>query len=175
LVIYLPGSHKPSSVDCLPHPEFQKVAKLLTITPAKRKHPRHQIDVRFVGGKYKAGEPAMVTLEIENVGKVPLSFQKGGWNRAARDNQFQFSAEKVGQGVPDIGTRNNHGVISVVKTIQPGEVFKQQVDLCGWFDLSELGWFQATGTYILHHHDEEFRGGAIWKETVAANFDFSVE
>jgi ATP-dependent DNA helicase RecG len=75
------------------------------------------------------GKPVTVTLRVRNVGKKAFSFDKGGRNRAARDNQFRFTAEHDGKPVIDISSTNNHGGLSVAPIVKPGEVFEDEVDL----------------------------------------------
>ena len=84
----------------------KEVSKYLTVPLRYRRHPRHTLLVSFTPTKqdFSPGEELTATLHIKNIGTNSVSFTKGGRNRAARDNQYVFSARHQGKQVEDIGT-----------------------------------------------------------------------
>src|SRR5262245_10422209 len=84
----------------------QQVAKYFRTSVPYRRHPGHALQVSFMPAKqvFEIGEEVVVTLRITNVGTKAVAFMQGGRNRAARDNQYMFSATYRGKQVEDIGT-----------------------------------------------------------------------
>src|SRR5207253_3064476 len=83
----------------------KEVAKHFKASMRYRRHPGHHLQVSFIPEKqeFETGEEVIVTLRITNVGTNTVSFMKGGRNRAARDNQYIFSARYHGRQVEDVG------------------------------------------------------------------------
>ncbi len=143
-----------------------------------KKHPGHQLLVSFESDKkvYALGEEIVVTLKLTNVGQKPVAFMKGGRNRAARNTQFLFSGfHGLDQPLIDIGTNQNWGGFASPVTLQPGEVFEDEVNLSKWFELSQPGYYSIHASYFLEfvepsNADLEF----IWQDYVSGDFMFSV-
>jgi hypothetical protein len=120
-----------------------------------------------------------VTLEIKNVGASEVTFQVGGQNRGARDNQFGFTAYLRGA-ILDTGDPLHLGGLSYSETLKPGEVFKKEVDLRDWFKFPEPdqsfvipGTISLTGTYALRFLSAD--GFTVWEDFVAARFYITVK
>lgn len=152
------------------------VAGYFQVQPRLRRHPGHQIAVRFEPPTDPArpGEAIAVTLQIENVGSRPIIFQQGGRNRAERDNQYDFIARRLGRALPDIGTSMHFGGLSHNVTLEPGEVFADSVDLAKWFTFNEAGVHDVLGTYVMALKGPADFVFTVWEETVAAPFTLEV-
>jgi len=105
-----------------------RVSRYMKTPVVYRKHPQHNLLVSFSPTKqeFDPGEEITATLRITNVGKNNVSFMKGGRNRAARDNQYVFSARYRGKQVEDVGTSHHFGGIAVGRVLKPGEVFEDK-------------------------------------------------
>jgi len=142
-----------------------------------RQAPRSPLLVTFSPGKaaYKPKEEVKVTLRIENGGTEAVTFMKGGRNRGERDNQFEFSATLDGEPVEDVGSSMNFGGTGMLQTIAPGGVFTDEVSLSKWFAFAKKGRYVVHGRYVLEHYERGAkRGGAVWEEWVAADFEVVV-
>jgi hypothetical protein len=95
-----------------------------------RRHPQHNILVSFSPTKpeFKIGDEVTSVLQVTNIGKNALSFNKGGRNRAVRDNQYIFSARYNGKQVEDIGSSSHFGGMYVKRVLKPGEVFEDTIN-----------------------------------------------
>lgn len=98
-------------------------------------HPGYALATRFVPAKevFSSHEPLPVTLEIENVGSIPVAFQVSGKNRGARDNQFGFTAYGPTGAVSDTSDPAHTGGLSFNEVLKAGETFRKEVDLRKWF------------------------------------------
>lgn len=155
-----------------------QVAKHLAIQRVLRRHPGHHLRVSFVPDKAKfaVGEEVTVKLEIANVGGEPVAFRKGGRNRAARDNQYVFSAFLGGKPVADIGTNQHFGGLSVRRVLKPSEVFEDRISLGKWFALDKAGIYEVHGSYYLDFNDPATESnGTIWEDYVSADFIVRIE
>ncbi|HLQ76420.1 MAG TPA: hypothetical protein VK210_03645 [Terriglobia bacterium] len=151
-------------------------AKFFGTTVNLRAHPGHILLTRFVPAKdsFRPDEALPVRIEIKNVGTKDVSFEVGGQNRGARDNQFGFTAYGLGA-VPDTGDPNHFGGLSYTQTLKPGETFKKDVDLRKWFSFSAPGNYRITGTYQLSFYTPEDNARfVIWQDYAAANFELMI-
>ena len=112
-----------------------------------------------------------MTLAIENVGRIPVSFRVGGANRGSRDNQFGFTAYGPMGAVPDTGDPVHFGGLSYNTMLKPGETFRKEVDLRKWFTFKQPGRYTITGTYDLVFSDPA-NGDylPIWLDKAASTF-----
>jgi len=138
-----------------------------------RRHPRHNLLVSFTPTEqeFSVGEQVTATLQIMNVGTMSISFMKGGRNRAARDNQYVFSARHGGKQVDDIGTSYHFGGLASRRVLKPGEVFEDKISLSKWFAFDKAGMYEIHGSYYLDFNDpnaESWR--TIWQDYVSADF-----
>jgi hypothetical protein len=156
----------------------EEVAKHYSIQPRYRVHPGYQLAVGFFPewGKFIQGEEIKVTLRIKNVGNGPVAFQKGGRNRAPRDNQYSFLGIYQGKTVPDKGSSFHFGGLSYRAILKPGEVFEDEVDLTQWFAFEKTGPYQILGSYYMSFSDpaDDF-GRTIWEDYITAEFWIQVE
>jgi hypothetical protein len=153
------------------------IARFLGIEPRLRRHPGHRLRVEFVpeAQKVDAWKPPHVTLRMTNVGDGPVAFVKGGRNRAARDNQYDFLARRRGRVVLDVGTNLHFGGLSVRRTLAPGETFEEGVDLAKWFAFDEPGLYEIVGTYALTLLDPGADDQiALWEDFATARFSVEV-
>lgn len=147
-----------------------KFATRLKITPSLRKHPGHEFATQFspVEKSFQPGQPVVVRMQMKNTGNVSFSFYDGGSQRGARNNQFGFSAFRhVGNGteVPDTGNPVNFGGHVGLRTLEPGEAFRKQVDITKWFDLSKPGTYLIKGQFELNiHSGEDDRHRVDWDD-----------
>ena len=100
-------------------------------------------------------EDVIVTLRITNVGTNAVSFMQGGRNRAARDNQYTFSARSRGKQVEDVGTSYHFGGLAVRRVLRPGDVFEDKVSLKKWFSFKDAGMYEMHGSYYVDFQDPE--------------------
>jgi len=129
----------------------EAVAKYFGVPVMYRKHPGYNLAVAFVASKpeFVAGEEVTVTMRIQNVGSNAFSFQQGGRNRAARDNQYNFVARFGDKQVEDIGTTMNFGGLSSDRVVNPRETFTNTVVLNKWFAFDQPGTYHVMGSYYL--------------------------
>jgi hypothetical protein len=153
------------------------LARYFAVKPHLRRHPGHQLAVRFVPLKqeFAPGEDVGVSLEIENVGDEPVVFTRGGQYRGMRDNQFGFAAYRQGESVPDVGSTSTLGGISTDQRLEPGERFTSEIGLGKWFAFEEPGRYEVLGWYDLELWDpatDSLRAGhfAIWEDLATAWF-----
>ncbi len=152
-------------------PAAEVFARFFGVTPKKRAHPGYALATRFVPEKdsFLLNEPLSITLEVKNVGSVPVRFQVGGKNRGARDNQFGFTAYGS-SAVPDTGSPFHMGGESVIRTLKPGETFDKTVDLRKWFTFQKPGAYFITGTYDMSFFDPDDNRFVVWEDYAAARF-----
>jgi hypothetical protein len=142
-----------------------------------RRHPHHNLLVSFVPTKKKfnIGDEVTATLRIKNVGVTTISFMKGGRNRAARDNQYVFSARLAGTQIDDLGTSFHFGGIAVKRVLKPQEVFDDNISLSKWFAFDKEGMYQIHGAYYLDFIDPESeQWNTIWDDYVSADFTVTI-
>jgi len=156
----------------------EQVAEYFAIPLLLRRHPGHQFLVSFVPDKesFTVGEDVMVTLQITNIGSDTIAFMKGGRNRAARDNQYIFSAERNYEQVEDIGSSMHMGGMAFSKKLVPGEMFEDSISLKKWFAFAEPGMYAVHGSYYLAFQDpEDDTWRTLWEDHVAADFYVRVD
>jgi hypothetical protein len=156
----------------------KQVAKYFRTSPPYRKHPGHELQVSFIPAKqeFETGEEVIVTLRITNVGTQAVAFMQGGRNRAARDNQYIFSARYQGKQVEDIGISYHSGGLAVRRVLKPSEVFEAKVSLQKWFLFKEAGTYEIHGSYYLDFQEPE--GGpwkTIWEDYASADFIVTIK
>ncbi len=156
----------------------KEVSKRLSVPLGCRTHPRHTLLVSFIPAKqaFNPGEEVTVTFRIKNIGTNTVSFIKGGRNRAARDNQYVFSARRRGNQVEDIGTSDHCGGIAGRRLLKSGDVFEDTISLSKWFAFTEPGIYEIHGAYYLDFKAPESDSWrTIWEEYVSADFMVTVK
>jgi hypothetical protein len=151
----------------------KQVSKYLNTPIQYRKHPGYNFLVTFTPAKkqFNIGEEVTTTLRIKNVGDKAFKFQKGGRNRALRDNQYIFTAYFEGSQVPDIGTNSHLGGLAFISSIKPGEVFEDKISLSKWFSFNEAGTYDIHGLYYLDFQDADINHyRTIWQDYASADF-----
>lgn len=157
----------------------EKVAALLNTTCLHRRHPGHQLAAQFnpLKESYEPGEEVVVELRLKNLGADPVTFLKGGRNRAPRDNQYHFNAYRytdTPEQVPDKGTPVHHGGLGHYVTIEPGETFTDKVNLSKWFDFDTAGNYQVLGTYGMYLLSPEESFNILWEDYLTSEFSLRV-
>lgn len=151
----------------------KKVAQYFKILVNSRKHPQHNLLISFTPIKkyYFIGDIVFAKLRIVNVGANTISFDKGGRNRAARDNQYIFSAQYGGKQVKDIGSNNHFGGLSNRIKLKPKGVFEDKINISKWFKFNKVGAYEIHGSYYLRFNNpnEKF-SRTIWEDYVTADF-----
>lgn len=156
----------------------KQVSKYLATPLNYRAHPRHTLQVSFRPARreYFLGDEVAATLRIQNAGTNTVAFMKGGRNRAARDNQYMFSAQLQGKQVKDIGSSDHFGGLAVRRVLKPGEAFEDTISLGKWFAFDSPGWYEIHGSYYLNFVDPlSDSWTTIWEDYVAADFTVSVK
>ena len=156
----------------------QQVAKYFGTSLRYRRHPGYELQVSFIPAKpeFETGEEVIVTLRITNVGPKAIAFMQGGRNRAARDNQYIFSARYQGKQVEDIGTSYHFGGMSVRRVLEPSEVFEAKVSLQKWFLFKEAGLYEIHGSYYLDFQEpEDGPWKTIWEDYASADFILKIK
>ncbi len=149
------------------------VSEYLKTPVTYRMHPQYSLRVLFIPSKQKfnIGEEVTATLQIANVGTKILAFRKGGRNRAARDNQYVFSAYLNSRQVKDIGSSFNFGGAFGSRVLNPGEVFEDKISLSKWFAFDKAGIYVIHGSYYLAFTDPGAKScKTIWEDYVSADF-----
>src|SRR5215471_8425154 len=156
----------------------KQIAKYFGTSVRYRRHPGYKLQVSFLPAKqeFDAGEEVIVTLRITNVGTKAIAFMQGGRNRAARDNQYIFSARYQGKQVEDIGTSYHFGGMSVRRVLESSEVFEAKVSLNKWFLFKEAGLYEIHGSYYLDFLDpEDDSWRIIWEDYASADFVVTIK
>lgn len=156
----------------------KQVAKYLGTSIVYRKHPRHTLSVRFLPTKreFLPGDDVTVTLQITNVGTNAITFMKGGRNRAARDNQYVFSARLYGKQVDDIGNSGHSGGLASRRVLKPGETFEDTISLSKWFTFDKSGMYEIHGSYYLDFSDPQSDNWrTLWEDYVSADFMVNIK
>jgi hypothetical protein len=116
----------------------------------------------------------VVTLEIENVGHVPVTIWVYEWG--GRDAQFGFTAfGPLDDPIPDKGDASSNADLYNKPTLAPGETFRRDVDLRDWFTFSRPGVYRLIGTYQLEFFDPGAGGFPIWSDFAAAAFTVTIQ
>lgn len=151
----------------------KRVSEYVKTPLVYRRHPRHNLRVTFIPTKqeFSVGDDVTATLQIANVGTNTIAFMKGGRNRAARDNQYVFSARYGGKQLADIGTSYHFGGLAARQVLQPGKVFEDRISLSKWFAFDKAGMYEIHGSYYLAFTDpDEDLARTIWEDYVSADF-----
>jgi len=153
--------------------QAENAGKYFKTKPFYRKHPAYQLETSFIPEKsiYAKNEELWVKLRIKNVGNNVVSFQVGGRNRAARDNQYSFLCYLFGKQVNDIGTTHHFGGRSIFKDLKPGEVFENRINLSKWFSFNKEGFYEVLGSYYMAYripNDNIYR--ILWEDYATAEF-----
>ncbi|MDH3585403.1 MAG: hypothetical protein OER86_14465 [Phycisphaerae bacterium] len=138
-----------------------------------RRHPGHHLRVSFTPTRphFQPGDDVTATLRITNVGKHPVAFMQGGRNRAARDNQYTFTAYHAGKQIEDIGTTFHFGGIATRRVLKPGDTFENTISLSKWFEFHKAGMYQVHGSYFMEFSDPQRNSWrTIWEDYVSADF-----
>ena len=153
------------------------VARSFKTAVRHRAHPRHGLLVSWLPSapQYSAGDEVTATLRIENVGTNTVAFQKGGRQRAARDNQYVFSARYNGEHVADIGSSSHLGGLSGTVILRQGEVFEDRVNLNKWFAFDRPGTYDIHGAYYLAFREPDDQSFfTIWEDYASADFQVMI-
>ncbi len=156
----------------------KRVSEYMKTPLVYRRHPRHNLLVSFTPTKqeFSVGDEVTATLRVTNVGTHSVAFMKGGRNRAARDNQYVFSARHRGKQVDDVGTSYHFGGLASQRVLKPGEVFEDQISLSKWFAFDKAGMYQIHGSYYLDFNDPDADSWrTIWEDYVSADFTVTIE
>lgn len=160
----------------------RRVARVLKCSVELRSDPGHRLIVKWTPDKehYTVGDPITLKFELRNVGKESVTFRIGGSQRGPRDNQYRFIAQNghgFGKGIPDTGDPNNHGGMSWLHTLKPGEVYTANVELGKWFKFDEADSYRVTGIWRLHLEDPARKGfdRGIWDDLVCGQCIVNVE
>jgi hypothetical protein len=151
----------------------KQVAAELGIKPILRTHPGHRVVVTFKPEKkkYRVGEAVTLVMTIRNAGDQPVSFEDGGMQRGARNNQFGFTAfhnSGFGRALPDTGDPRHFGGPSGRPTLKPGEAFTKTIGLGDWFKFDEPDSYRILGTYRLAISDAELTAPVLWDDFATA-------
>lgn len=152
--------------------DLRKITQRLKVKPTLRKPPGHRLETKWTPAqeRYAVGERVILTMEIKNVGDVPVRFRNGGQQRGPRNNQFHFVAYRasgLGSVVPDTGESWHMGGLSSDPTLKPGEKFRLTECLDGWFEFDEAGTYWITGMYELEMYDatvDDWFDAKIWDD-----------
>jgi hypothetical protein len=134
--------------------------------------------VTFIPEKeeFLLGEPVTAKLRITNVGDADFTFNIGGRQRGARDNQFAFSAELVGDKMlPDIGDPRHFGGLGASVTLKPGESHEIHVDLTKWFAFKESEIYMLRGSYYMQFIDPALPDFVIWEDFACSEFEVRIK
>jgi hypothetical protein len=156
----------------------KQVSRYMKTAIVYRRHPRHNLRTVFIPTKreFEVGEEVTATLQIKNVGTNSVSFMKGGRNRAARDNQYVFSAWYNGKQVEDIGTNVHFGGMALRRVLKPGEVFEDVISLSKWFSFNKAGMYEIHGSYYLDFNDPDAdTWRTLWEDYVSADFLLTIK
>ena len=156
----------------------KRVSEYMKTPLVYRRHPRHNLLVSFTPTKqeFSVGDDVTATLRVTNVGAHSVAFMKGGRNRAARDNQYVFSARHRGKQVDDVGTSYHFGGLASQRVLKPGEVFEDPISLSKWFAFDKAGMYQIHGSYYLDFNDPDADSWrTIWEDYVSADFTVTIE
>lgn len=156
----------------------KQVSDYMKIPLGYRRHPRHNLLVSFTPTKqeFSVGDEVTATLRINNVGTNSVSFMKGGRSRAARDNQYVFSARHNGKQVNDVGTSYHFGGLASQRVLKPGEVFEDKISLSKWFAFDKAGMYEIHGSYYLEFNDPDADSWkTIWEDYISADFTVTIE
>jgi len=156
----------------------KQVARYFDIPIAYRRHPGHKLRVAFTPTKqsFVSGTEVTAVLRITNIGTKPIAFMKGGRNRAARDNQYIFSAHRYGEPVPEIGSSQHHGGLATKYVIQPAATFEDTISLSKWFAFDMTGFYDIHGSYFMGFIDPEADSWrTVWTDYVGADFMVKID
>lgn len=156
----------------------KQVSEYMKTPAVYRRHPQYNLRVSFTPTKqeFSVGEEVTATLQITNVGSNRISFMKGGRNRAARDNQYVFSARHGGKQVDDIGTSYHFGGLASRRVSKPGETFEDKINLGKWFVFDKTGMYEIHGSYYLDFNDPDAESWrTTWEDYVSADFTVRIK
>jgi hypothetical protein len=145
-----------------------EIAKLAGAESQLRKHPGHKLAVKFESDKqvYDPKEKVMVTMSIQNVGDVTITFL-GGLQYSNRDSDFDFTAIRDngrGKAILDKCDPGDFLGIGIDRTLKPGETFKKSVRLDERFKFEAGENYQITGAYHLWLVDPADERRTLWQD-----------
>ena len=156
----------------------KQVSRYMKTPIVYRRHPRHNLRTSFAPTKreFVLGDEVTATLQMTNLGTNTVAFMKGGRNRAARDNQYIFSARYNGRQVEDIGTNFHFGGLASRRVLKPGQVFEDVISLSKWFAFDKAGMYEIHGSYYLDLNDPDADSWqTIWEDYVSADFLLTIK
>lgn len=157
--------------------EANEIAEFFHASLPLRLHPGYNLLPSFTPTKpeFDPGEEVTVLFRIRNVGTNTVAFRKGGRNRAARDNQYVFSAYYQGKQVEDIGTSSHFGGMASLQMLEPGDEFEDTISLGKWFAFDRPGVYEVLGSYSLTFMEPDvFSCRTIWDDWVSAGFTVKI-
>jgi hypothetical protein len=147
------------------------ITKLAGVESKLRKHPGHKLAAKFEVDKtvYEPKERVNMTMTIQNVGEVAVTFQ-AGLQHAHRDNDFGFTAirgDGFGKAVPDTCDPGDFLGIGIDRTLKPGESFKKTVRLDERFKFDDDDNYSITCTYRTRLIDPNEKHRVLWDDFAA--------
>lgn len=155
--------------------------------PLKKHRPNYTLATKFIPIKsvFSMNEPLTVTVEIKNVGTLPVTFQ-------IRNNEdlFHFEASAPTDAVlnNDMSWKTRPQVVNYMggpHTLKPGEVFTywdNKIDLRKWLTFQKAGTYSIQGSYCLYIYDLGRKYDPardvdfiIWQEDATAEFSLKIE
>lgn len=158
--------------------ELEAAKALFGLPVEARQHPAYAIDGSFTTDKgiYLVGEKIVVTMVIRNVGDQPFRFFKGGHQRGPRDDQFHFSGVGPDGGTLMVKSAMNFGGMGSVITIAPHDQVSLSVDLDGWIDASQPGYYTLMVSYLLPiHATDDVSKSETWEDYLTRPCTFEVQ
>lgn len=159
--------------------EAIKIARRLEIAPILRRHPGHQLLVRWrpLKPSYRPKDSVTLRLEVTNIGQTPIRFQAGAKPRGGRDRQFGFVAHRTGgygRALPDIGDPQDHGgQAGALQTLDAGQKFEITTSLDQWFRFDEPDSYKLTCFYRMELENTD--GQKVWEEFATGDCTVRIE
>ncbi|MCE9584544.1 MAG: hypothetical protein K8T20_18805, partial [Planctomycetes bacterium] len=76
--------------------------------------------------------------------------------------------------LPDIGSDQHFGGLSVIHELKPGEVFEKEVDLAKWFSFVKAGVYFVHGSYHLDFFETKTYTQPVWEDWATADFEVRI-
>jgi len=127
---------------------------------------------------YPVSSPINVGIQLENIGKVPLTIYwgtTGGGNYPCRDTQLSFTATLDGVKVPANPKPLPDGFISSPFVAKPSSTLKRSEDLTQWLQFQKPGHYLVEATYTVEVMNPQ--QGALpsrWKVSYHNQFSIQV-
>ncbi len=161
----------------------RKIAAFFKVEPKLRKHPGHQLLVKWIPDQesYSVGETVKLKLQVTNVGTKPVCLEIKDWSSRKTENHpeafvFRFLAQierKWGGAVP--GIESNHRISPGRPSyyeIKSGESFTTTASLEKWYNFTEAETYRITGTCeaaVCDFEDKKEDKDRLWNELLVAD------